>query len=163
MSHHERLCTSVLSEQRRKRKALCSQITNETERCLFLTVRSTTVRPREEKPSSKRKNYDSRRWCSLQVPCLSATQNVTGRQRYNWKRRMRRRLYWRGIESDRKQRLKLRENRKVDTLGRTESASPCPSSIYLTRSLVLVAQAALPASIPHPQERFVPRQDGQKF
>ena len=75
------------------------------------------------------------------------------------------RLYWRGTESDRKQRLKLRENRKVDTLGRTERASPYPTSIYLTRcdTLVLVAQAALPASIPHPQERFVPRQDGQKF
>ena len=110
MSHHERLCTSVLSEQRRKRKAVCSQITHETERCLFLTVRSTTMRPWEEKPSSK-KNCDSRRWCSLQVPCLFATQNVTGRQRYNWKRRMRGKLYWRGRESDRKQRLKLRENR----------------------------------------------------
>ena len=112
MSHHERLCTSVLSEQRRKRKAVCSQITHETERCLFLTVRSTTMRPWEEKPSSKRKNCDSRRWCSLQVPCLFATQNVTGRQRYNWKRRMTGKLYWRGRESDRKQRLKLRENRK---------------------------------------------------
>lgn len=85
MSNHKRFMKAVLSEQSLKREAVHSQIIHETGRCLFLTVRSISMRSQEEKPSSKRKNHsDSGRSFSRQVQCVFLRQkNVASRQRCN--------------------------------------------------------------------------------
>lgn len=146
---------SCLSRGVIKRKAVCSKLHMKLRACLFLTVRSTTMRPWKKSHHQEEKIVIP----GDDVACKSmsfATQNVTGRQRW-WKRRMTGEIILERKGIRQKTEIKTKKKtEKVDTLGRTWKSLPL--TIFHTHLTTRCGTGLLSVSCPsgfHPHPHVV--------